>query len=511
VNLEEDELYQCENAMPLGRGIAPTPLYAGDRGASIHPGSVIKESAGFSLTYGTNAAPHPVTIAVFEDGSAWMRDHYLDGALDSMVAPVGTFSPSPNVTHITIWQDGPILFIDQLAGYSKWTGTAYTVIDASKKGTALAVFSGYTFLLVAPRTITVTAPNTFDDFSVGDGATTFKITDEAFQGAVQALLSTVSQLWIVGVSAIDALGNITTQSAVTTFSVTNAVNTVGSAFSDSVIGYYRSLVFATGYSIHSLLGVTPQKLSAAIDTLFDVLGPAIQSGPRPGVVELNGVVVLCYLYAFTDPVSGDTSTKLICFDEGKWFTAATPDLGGNRVLDMVTLTIRQVPEIYGIDQGGYIYRIFARASDAKGGTVVLGGPLSDGGNPVMGQQAFYVGFDFSAPENQGLTTLDMTLTTESLSVERPGILQKFSPVADAWLGRRYSFFRTDAPISGARIGWTLSYPAADLVMLEAHHLHVQPTQEWEPIIGQPGAFVWLDGAAVFEWADGATEFDWVDV
>jgi hypothetical protein len=301
LTLDEDELYRCENGMPLGRGIAPTPIYNGPRGVPIHTGSLIKESLGASLTYGGHTVPHPVSLHVFEDGSAWMRDHYLDGALDSMVAPVGTFSASPLGTAITIWQDGPILFLDEQAGYLSWDGTTLTVIDAAKKGKALAVFSGYVFLLLAPRSFTFTAPNTFNDFAAIHGAGSFKITDDAFEGAVQRLISTVSQLWIIGVEAIDALGNIATSSGITTFAVTNAVTTVGSAFGDSVIGYFRSLIFATGYSIHSLLGVTPQKLSGKIDRLFPFLSPAIAFGPRPGVVKLNGLLVLAYLYRFSDP------------------------------------------------------------------------------------------------------------------------------------------------------------------------------------------------------------------
>ena len=63
---------------------------------------------------------------------------------------------------------------------------------------------------------------------------------DAFAGAVQRLLSTVSQLWLIGVSAIDALGNIATVSGVTTFSVTNAVGTLGSPFGDR--GYFSWLI-----------------------------------------------------------------------------------------------------------------------------------------------------------------------------------------------------------------------------------------------------------------------------
>ena len=494
LTLDEDELYRCENAMPLGRGIAPTPLYSGPAGVSIHAGSLIKESFACALTYGGNAAPHPVGIFVFEDGSAWMRDFYNDGAVDTKIADPGKFSASPKGTSLAIWQDGPVLIQDDTAGYFKWDGTALTVIDSTKLGHGVSVFSGYVFLLTAPRTLTFTAPNSFSNFSALDGAGSFKITDDAFAGAVQRLISTVSQLWIVGVAAIDALGNIATSSGVTTFAVTNAVTTLGSAFGDSVIGYYRSLVFATGYSIHSLLGVTPQKLSGKVDQLFASLGPAISFGPRAGVVKLNGLVIVAYCYSFTDPQTSAVSTKLLCFAEGKWFLTTTPDLGGNRVLDIVSLTVRTAPELYGIDAGGFIYRIFARPSDAKQGTVTIAGKLSDAGAPVEGHQAFRVGFDFSAPAAIGMTVLTVALATEATSVTLAPVAQAFLGVADAWLGLRYSMYRVNAPITGQRLGWTLSYPCASQVTLEAAHLEAGPTSEWDTVVAGPAPFVFLTPA-----------------
>lgn len=507
LTLDEDELYRCENAMPLGRGIAPTPLYNGPAGTALYQNSLIKESLGCALTYAPFTVPHPVIIAVFEDGSAWMRDLFLDGAVDVQIASVGRFSASPSLTSIVIWQDGPVLIQDDVAGYFKWDGVVLTLIDATKTGHSVSVFSGYTFLLTAPRSITFTAPNTFSDFTVGNGAGSFKITDDAFQGAVQRLISTVSQLWIVGASAIDALGNIATAAGVTTFSVTNAVATIGSAFGDSVIGYYRSLVFATGYSIHSLLGVTPQKLSGKIDQLFAALAPAISSGPRAGVVKLNALIVLAYCYHFLDPITLVNSTKLLCFSEGKWFLTTTPDLAGRRVLDIVSLTVRTEPELYGIDTGGFIYRIFARPTDARKGTVTIASKLSDAGAPIEGHQAFKVGFDLSAPAGTGLTALTVTLATEATTVAHIAFIP-FLGAADAWLGVRYALYRIAAPITGQRLGWTLSYPCADQVTLDAAHLEAGPTADWEPVSVEVGDYVFTrNGAAagpyVFTNADGS--------
>src|SRR6266404_220150 len=322
LSIADDEVALLENMMYVGQGLQAVPLYNGPAGVALHASSLVKESFGGQLTYGVNTIPHPVSIVVFEDGSAWMRDHYLDGAVDTQIAAAGTFAPSSTgLTGISIWQDGPVLFLDPLAGYCQWTGTVFSVIDASKKGSHLAVFESHAWLVTAARTIAYTAPNSFSDFTAGNGAGSFRLTDDAFPGSITQLASTVEQLWIMGIGAIDALGNVATAGGVTTFSVTNAITTLGTAFGDSVIGFFRALVFFTGYSEHSLLGVTPQKLSASVDRLMAALSGAISAGPRPGVVTLNGQTVLVLLATFTDPATGVTRSEVLCFQEGKVWLA----------------------------------------------------------------------------------------------------------------------------------------------------------------------------------------------
>src|SRR5467141_883788 len=242
----------------------------------------------------------------------------------------------------------------------------------------------------------------------------------------------------MGIGAIDALGNVATAGGVTTFSVTNAITTLGTGFSDSVIGFFRALTFFTGYSLHSLLGVTPQKLSASVDRLMAALSGAITAGPRPGVVTLNGQTVLALLATFTDPASGTARSEMLCFQEGKMWTARTPDLNGNRVLDMVTLYVGTTPEVYGIDAGGFLYRIFARPNDAGKGTGTLSTRLYDLGDPLAGHQGVRVGVDLSAPSPIAISPVTITLVSEKQSSTLQVQQVKFGAVIDALLGLRYA-------------------------------------------------------------------------
>jgi len=480
LSIDDDEVAWLENGMWLGRAIQSVPLYGGGAGNSLNATSTVKSSYGCELTYGANTIPHPVLIVVFEDGSAWQRDLFNDVPVDTQIGPAGTFSASPNRTDIKIWRDGPVLFIDEAKGYLKWDGVTRSTIDATKRGPNLAVFESHVWLNTAPRTLTYSAPNTFDDFTAGNGAGSFKITDEAFGGQIQGMLSTVEQLWLLSQSAVDALGNVATAAGVTTFTVTNALTSLGTIYPTSLIGYFRSLAFATGYSIHALLGVTPQKLSAKLDRLFPLLSPAITFGPKSGIQELNGAVVLVFLSTFTPP--GATGrTELLCFQEGRWFLARTPDLGGNRVLDLVTLTIHNAPEVYGIDAGGFCYRIFARSTDAQTGTMTVSSKLFELGNPVEGHQTIRVGLDLSSPSATGQVVVTLSLTTEAGTVVVGAFAENFFASFDSPMGLRYALLRRDASIAGRRVGWTVSLPCNSGVALEASHLEAAPTGSWETV------------------------------
>lgn len=516
LSIGDDEIAFLENGMFLGKHIISVPLYNGPPGASLNPNSLVKESYGCALTYapatpagGTPSAPfpapHPVTIAVFEDGSAYMRDHYLDGAVDTLIAPAGTFSASPGGTAIKIWQDGPVLILDDKNGYASWDGAKLVGIDSGKKGHALAVFEGHAWLILAPRSFTYSAPNSFSNFVAGDGAGSFKITDDAFVGAITTIYSTVEQLWILGASAIDALGNVATSGGVTTFAVTNAVTSLGTVYPDSVAGFFRSLTFFTGYSVHALLGVTPQEVSQKIRRLFALLGPAITFGPRIGVQELNGATVLCFLFRFTDPTTAATRSEILGFHEGKFFLARTPDLNGHQIVDLVTLTIHATPEVYGIDRAGRVYRIFARSADAPQGTLTVSSKLYDLGAPIQGHAATRVGLDLSAPLGTAIAPLSLTLVTESKSAAAL-TNEKFNVAVDSLLGLRYALYRRDAPIIGQRVGWTLTVPCAYRVTLEAAYLEHTPTGEggWDVVDPAVIHLLWQNNVGVLlDWKNGA--------
>src|SRR5262249_5836587 len=159
------------------------------------------------------------------------------------------------------------------------------------------------------------------------------------------------------------------------------------------------LVFPTGTGIDGLLGVTPQPLSARIRRLFARLGPVTTFGPPAALVELYGQVALCYLYDFDDPIAGHHRSVILGYESGRWFLASPRTISGHQILDMVSLITQRSQELYGIDEAGHIYRIFARSSDAKAGTTAVFFKLFDFGSPLSARTVIRLGLDLIAPSD----------------------------------------------------------------------------------------------------------------
>lgn len=480
LSLQDDELAWCDNAMVIGRELQVLPIYNGPRGDVIYAGAPIKQARDVYLTYGAFTEPHACAILIFGDGAAYMRD-FIAGT-DTLIGAAGTFSDSTLLTSIAMFRDGPVLILDQTTGYWKWDGVTLTLIDGAVAGDAIAVFEDRAWLVTGtPRTISVTAPTTFDDFNPANGAVVTRLTDDVFTGRIIALYSTVQQLWVIGDSAVNAIGSVQTVAGVTTFSNTNAVKSIGTIYSDSISGYFRLLTFAAPDAIHGLLGVTPQYLSAKISRLFGDLAPIRFTGPRPGLVKLNGQMVLAWLYDYNDPIAQRHRSLLVCFSEGKWFVASPPELDGARILDMVSILLEGRPELYGIDDQGRMYRIFARPTDAMAGQTGIFFKLDDFGGPVQGHHAILAGLDLVAPLD--VATADVALSVVSEKSKRGVSLGPvaFAPDVDQPTGQRFALVRTGLKtqdFAGQRIGVSLVLQGADRLSVAGVHVQIDTVGEW---------------------------------
>lgn len=401
--IKDNECSWLENVMPIGQGALQ--LFNGP-GAAIHT-----DALGISSVWGVTLSGSPYLIVVGTNGSL---TQVTPGGVATVIAGAGAVSGQAGLVHFTVWQGTTLLILDPNTGYASWDGMTYTVIDTTQTGTAIAVFQGRAWL-ISGRRINFTAPLSFSNFAVGDGAGTTIISDEAFPGNINAAVSAFEQLWLVGDGAVEIISNVvsvgTSPSVITTFSITSVVSNLGSNAQHSVIGYLRGLFFLSPFGAYGLSGVTPQKITEKLDGLFpDLTISHSQVSSAVAIVEN----ILCLIYRVQ--YNGQQSIQgpgplLMIFANGRWFFSSQGD-----AMWITSLLVNGVPTAWATD-GMTVYQMFA-AADATPIAYKAQWKLSDFGQATTGKRTAKTGFEFEAAYS---VAPSMVLENETTDTEAQGL------------------------------------------------------------------------------------------
>lgn len=474
-SVNREEFAWLENALAVGKGAAQILPGPGDAIATIAAGVV--SCWGFTL----NGAP--VLLTVNTDGS--MSHVTVPGGVVTVVAGAGTVT---DAAHLTIWQGSPVLIIDPTRGYMSWDGTTFTIIDAATVGVAIAVFEGRAWI-ASGRTMLYTAPNTYNNFTAGDGAGSTVLTDEAFPGNIVALASALEELWIIGQSAIDAIANVTaagtSPNVTTAFSITNIVTNLGTNAPTSVIGYLRALAFFAPFGAYALSGVTPQKLSAKLDGLLPDL--TLTADVPSAVAVVQSLLCLLFLATYTgrEAQGGDPPLALLlCFVEGKWFFAVQR----TDCRWITSLTVGGVAQAWATD-GADLYQCFGAPLD-RAVTYKIQGNLDPLGASTTAKAAMKVGVEaqaaypidptFTVDSENGSEVIGATFSNTVTWINAAGQVVTWVNATSAvvsWLSQGTILARAQATMFGHYLGWT--YAGTDPPhRLQAVELEYVPTREW---------------------------------
>lgn len=405
VAIKDNELAWIENYMPIGSGSLKGLLAPGDTIATL--------AQGISSLWGEILSNSPYLYAVGNDGSL---TQITPGGVVTVVGGANTLTAEAGRTHVTVWRGTTLLILDPSMGYSSWDGTTYIVIDATVVGTAVAVFQGRVWIING-RTITFTAPNTFNDFSVANGAGSTILTDEAFPGNINAAISAVEQLWLVGDGAVEIISNVVSTGAaptvVTTFSITNIVTNLGSNAQHSVIGYLRSLAFLAPFGGYALAGVTPQKITEKLDGLFPDLTISHQT-VSSAVAVVNNILCLIFRVLYTGQLSVQGAGPvhlLLIFANGRWCFASQ-----NGATWITPLLVNGVAQAWATN-GTQVFRLFGGLPSTPVKYRILG-KLSDFGRATSVKRTNKTGFEFQASYPVAPT---MLLENETTDTEDQGV------------------------------------------------------------------------------------------
>ena len=450
----DDEMAWMENAITIGEGAVQ--ILNG-------PAAAIATVATGVTAWGMTLNGLAVALVIGSDGS--VTQVTIPGGVTTAVAPAGTVSASAFV--FGPWQGTTALVIDPTLGYFSWNGTTWTVESVTVVGVTGAVFEGRVWIS-SSRTTRYTAPNTFNDFTAGNGAGSFILTDEAFSGNIIDLHSAVEQLWITGQGAIEALANVVATgvapTVVTTFSVTNIVTDLGSNAASSVRGYLRALAMNTPFGVYALSGVTPQKISEKLDGLY----PDLTLGSSPtAVAVVQSLLCLMYLVTYNGSraqAGAGPTPMLLVFSQGKWCLAAQ----GTTLVWITTVLVGGVAQAWGLTSAGGVFRLFG-AANTTAVTYKVQSKLHDFGLIPLLKELMMIGVEVQASNVIAPTlTVDSELSSRTVAITFQNIVTWTNAGGGLvqWqnaLGQDVFFFAIglalafrDAPLAGHYLGWTIS-------------------------------------------------------
>lgn len=279
------------------------------------------------------------------------------------------------------------------------TGTAF-LVSAPTNPYLVAVYADRAWVISGNgRTLSNSAPGTYHDFS-SPGSGTKIITSEALNGSVRQLFVANNFLYYIGIDSVNAIGDVQLdQFGSTIYSDTNLTAAVGTAHAQSIIAYYRSIMFSSPSGVYSMSGSTPIKASDALDGVFKNVN---LTGTFSGATfVLNNILCAGFM---VDYVVGSVHRSLInVFFNKKWFLASQ----GDQLLFIVgAVDATGIQKLYSTD-GTSLFRLFDNPATAVNWELQTA--YWDMDSLGRGKQVVSFGFEIDVPLQQGVVhvALDM--------------------------------------------------------------------------------------------------------
>jgi len=439
-----------------GSGYTSAPaLNVGYFGLSFFTGTI--SGATLNVTIATLGTPIAIGQTIIEAGV---------GNLGTIIAygtgtgGTGTYQLSASYTRPT-----PFTMIATGTG-----GSVTANLSISASGTSIGTYAGRVWI-ASGRSIIFSAPNSYSNFDPTQLAGSLVMSDETMKGSIVRLFSANDFLYIIGQNSVNVISNVTvTQpvysttgalliSSTTIFSNTNITPSIGTTMGDSVVSYYRSIMFATDYGVMSLTGSTPQKISDPLDGMYqniDFTQPI--SG---GVVVIFNILCLCYLVKYNDPVAGVTRQLLCLFFNKKWYFSSQVE-GMNFIA--TAYPVPDVPSVWATN-GTSLYKLFSNSTGAV--SQIIQSKLWDMTDPLVTKQVLKFGLETISSLPSALTVnIDTDVRTTNYSATGGSVMLWYNNLNQpivwtnnlsqpiTWYSTGYVFARKDVSNVGNYVGIT---------------------------------------------------------
>lgn len=388
-SIKDQEFAWLENVMPIGFGnLVAVPA----------PSATLQTiAAAINSRYPFNVAGLDYVAYFCTDGSAYQVLLTAPYTI-TVIGAATTFSGSG--VDAVQWNNLGLVIVDPVKGYFDWRVTApntRTLIDATKIGTAIAVYAGRVWI-ANNRTINFTDVASYNSFAGSGGS--FLLNDSTLHAGVTALSTANNFLYIFGANSINVVSDVRVVGGIAVFSNVNIQSSVATSSPFSVFPYYRAVFFASKYGFYSLYGSTPQKISDQLDSVFKLIDftMPIYGGP----VLLFNILCAAFMFTYIDPMVGARPLLAIYHNE-KWFVGSQ----GASLKGIFAANVNGVPIMFG-DDGTHLTQIFFDSAAAISTTIIP--KLFDGGDSILDKQAMKFGIEAVNPAS--LVVFTVTIDSE---------------------------------------------------------------------------------------------------
>ena len=341
-------------------------------------------------------------------------------------------------------------------------GQIITATVISQPGTAIASFSGRTWIANG-RTLYFTAAGTNNDFySASAGNIVFN--DETLIGNITQLVSANNFLYVFGVNSINVISDvrINTTTGATLYTNTNISASVGSDLPYAMMPYFRSIVFMNRYGMYALVGSTTSKISDALDGLF----PFIDFTKPVSAGQVLIFNILCasfnFYYNGTQGTQGAGQYIQAVFFDKKWFFSYQ-----GATTYIVSIPLNGQATIYSTT-GSDLQKMYQSSTGAISSKVQTA--LLSMGNVIRDKQALKWGVEAILGSSVGS---NLTIVTDSEAASAPAInVTNFNTVS--WINN-----------SGVTVSWQNATPVIVTWgnLITGYYLYKYDSQMWGKYIG----------------------------
>ncbi len=396
--IKDGEFYWLENFIPIGDGVlVPPPSYT-MLSITLSSGNAVK------MEY---ASIGSVGYIVILSDTGWL--YFYNIVTNTIVSSSGGWTNTACVS----WQSLYILVIDSANGYYYFNGSSVSLLNATIKGTTVAVYAGRVWIGNG-LTVVFSAPNAYNDFTTVNAGGSFVLQDSD-AGSITKLIAVNNYLYIIRSNSISAIGNVQVVSGTTYFSITPLADNTGTSYYQSIIKFEKSIIFSNSSGVFALVGSQVTKVSDPLDGVWSSLDPTTPIISFVSTIYANNYVSVLFRYigGLFNSYSGSVANGhwyMAVLREGKWSIVSTYFNG----------SMPDVTNAVSVGQGGN-YTVYAATPGAGGlegfatlfsGVSQLNGTfytkLMDFGDPITTKQLIRVGL-----EMQTLLASNVTIQGQS--------------------------------------------------------------------------------------------------